>query len=77
MKSRDWIPKTLRLRMHAHQQIGPAIEAASNSDLIEALLYLRRASELLSASAGSEGVALKIDRAIADLRHGIDFRRRN
>lgn len=73
----DWIPKSFRFRALAHQQLGSSAEAASNSDLLEALLYLRRASELLSACAASESVALKIDRAIADLRHAIDLRRSN
>lgn len=72
-----WIPKSFRLRAPAHHQLGSGAEAASRSDLVEALLYLRRASELLYATAGSESVALKIDRAIADLRHSLDFRRGN
>lgn len=64
-------PKRLRLRRTAQEQLGFATDPASNSDLLEALLYLRRASELLIASRSSQRAAFQIDRTIAELRDAI------
>lgn len=73
----DWIPKTLRLRTPVHEQLGRGMETASKSDLVEALMYLRRASELLAQCPSWERVAVRIDRVIAELRDAIASRHRH
>lgn len=72
-----------RLRRSIHSRI-PFIRASlssldthSNSDAMEALLYLRRARELLTASESIDRIRSRVDVAICELQEAISFARHN
>ena len=71
MMNLDWVRRSFHVRAPGHLSQRPSLSLVPHSDALEALLYLRRAREILGES-GAAGVVLdRIDRAIDDLRQAV------
>ena len=67
MKNLDWLRTSLRLRTRHYRPPQSSLDAPARSDAVEALLYLRRARELLE-SGSTIDIRDRIDRSIDELR---------
>ena len=71
MMNLDWVRRSFHVRAPGRLAQRPSLSLVPHSDALEALLYLRRAREILGES-GAAGVVLNcIDRAIDDLRQAV------
>jgi len=67
MKNLDWLRTSLRLRTRHYRPAQSSLDAPARSDAVEALLYLRRARELLECGSTID-IRDRIDRSIDELR---------
>lgn len=74
MKNTHFLRTALHLRRSKAKQLAPQLDAGSAGEALEALLYLRRATELMKSSDALGYMGKRIELNVRDLEAALGFK---